>query len=672
VEKCSHIPWESICHHVNKAVVFLDAPAAECLHWVGGMQMMLKAGALNVKEFSSFENGSVEEKKAVFVVSDLLANTSEEVLQDIVTGSHFRQCIAVTTLPHSLHLHLLEHGGVEGANTSGEKIFRQLEGRMKRWMKVRQVQNPEAQVLHMPMFAATICNNLFVTPQHSSLFPLLDIELAQVKAQSKVQVDTQSTDSSTNLYVGLNMLPEELQTKIKVFVSGLSGFCEHLRVSEDVYAVGHTSRIIATELANLPSARARRKATQNRASILLLDRTLDLAGPAGHNRDTLADKIMSVLPRLQGHSTDVTVNMASLCSNGSRHNAEVVVPGCIAHPSDHTAQAVLNTFVIQKHKESLMELNRQLVDVISRENLPLNLAGSKWGRINADTVQKHLQLLKDHPKSLWKNAALAQLAMATVQTLTHPQTSHWDSILSTEKLLLMGDESGPSAISKITQLVQRNQSGERSHSLDEVIVLLIYAFSLMGDECSHNGSEVRKIQECLMDAILADEKPSQLITALVGEEKTEASVNHGVKKLFQKLQSIGKARDNLQRYKSIFTMGSDVHPASYNSILKQLVDVIFDPAKPELVDIENKSAGLRDLIKTGFRLFMNVSKPRPSDHPLVIIFVVGGVTPSEVRLVKEAVAAKSSTTQVVVGSTCLLRPEDVLRLGICQDNLHPE
>ena len=46
---------------------------------------------------------------------------------------------------------------------------------------------------------------------------------------------------------------------IQIFVSGLSGLCEHLRVSEDVYAVGHTSRIIATEFANLPSARARRK-----------------------------------------------------------------------------------------------------------------------------------------------------------------------------------------------------------------------------------------------------------------------------------------------------------------------------------------------------------------------------------------------------------------------------
>ena len=55
LKSAAMLPWESICHHVNKAVVFLDGPATECLHWVGGMQMLLKAGAVNVKEFSSFE-----------------------------------------------------------------------------------------------------------------------------------------------------------------------------------------------------------------------------------------------------------------------------------------------------------------------------------------------------------------------------------------------------------------------------------------------------------------------------------------------------------------------------------------------------------------------------------------------------------------------------------------
>ena len=52
---------------------------------------------------------------------------------------------------------------------------------------------------------------------------------------------------------------------------------------------------------------------QNRASILFFDRALDLASPASYNSETLLDKLQQLLPRLQGHKTDVRVNMAPLC-----------------------------------------------------------------------------------------------------------------------------------------------------------------------------------------------------------------------------------------------------------------------------------------------------------------------------------------------------------------------
>ena len=49
--------------------------------------------------------------------------------------------------------------------------------------------------------------------------------------------------------------------------------------------------------------------------MLLIDRTLDLAGAVSHlYRETLADKVLSLLPRLPGHSVDVGVNMADLYS----------------------------------------------------------------------------------------------------------------------------------------------------------------------------------------------------------------------------------------------------------------------------------------------------------------------------------------------------------------------
>jgi hypothetical protein len=51
----SQIGWREIYKKVKKAVVYIDNEGAECLHWNGGMTQMITAGALTVKEFSTFE-----------------------------------------------------------------------------------------------------------------------------------------------------------------------------------------------------------------------------------------------------------------------------------------------------------------------------------------------------------------------------------------------------------------------------------------------------------------------------------------------------------------------------------------------------------------------------------------------------------------------------------------
>ena len=57
---------------------------------------------------------------------------------------------------------------------------------------------------------------------------------------------------------------------------------------------------------------------------------------------------------------------------------------------------------------------------------------------------------------------------------------------------------------------------------------------------------------------------------------------------------------------------------------------------------------------TQYRFFVNVSKPRPNDHPLLIIFILGGVTSSEVKTIKETVAVYSANTQVGISCFSLL------------------
>jgi len=46
-------------------------------------------------------------------------------------------------------------------------------------------------------------------------------------------------------------------------------------------------------------------------------------------------------------------------------------------------------------------------------------------------------------------------------------------------------------------------------------------------------------------------------------------------------------------------------------------------------------------------LFRAASKPRPGDQPLLIIFVIGGVSSTEVRQIRDVVASAKTNIQVI-------------------------
>jgi len=58
-----------------------------------------------------------------------------------------------------------------------------------------------------------------------------------------------------------------------------------------------------------------------------------LPGAVGHHGDSLAEKILSVLPQLPGHKTDVMVNMAELTAlQTADGTCSIIAPGCLAQP----------------------------------------------------------------------------------------------------------------------------------------------------------------------------------------------------------------------------------------------------------------------------------------------------------------------------------------------------
>ncbi|TSN30189.1 Sec1 family domain-containing protein 2 [Bagarius yarrelli] len=517
--------WEKVLSKVNKAVVFMDDPCAESLHWSGGAALLFGAGARNVKRFSSFESGAGNEPKAVFVVSTLLKGRTADIIKDIVSLSRFRYCVVLTAVPHSLHLHA---DGVS-AELEGNVAFTHFEEKLCGWMGSAEY---TAEVLHAPVHFARVSSQLLIAPAFADLFPLLHTDLSSI---NRKRPEKRRFPSLSDL--DINSLPNELQVQIRALASGLNTLFELSNTREESFTVGPMSRLIAAELANHPQARTRRKSSTHKASVVFIDRTLDLTGAVGHHGDSLLEKILSVLPRLPGHVTDVQVDMLELTHlQRTPETQGVLTPGCLAQTHSAAAASLWETMLLAKQKEAVMEVRRQVVEAASKENLPIKM-----------------------------NLGVS----------------------SPEDLMT-----------------------ERAH------------------------------------------------TAL--------------ERVFEVLRGLSRAREHLKLLRSVYSAGDGAHQATYRPFIKQVLEVIFSPNRPECPDIEHASGRLTDLLKTGFSMFMKVNRPHPSDHPFVFLVMVGGVTASELRLIRDIVSTHKAGTQVLVISTRLLRPADIPHLLFSTNRLSPD
>lgn len=263
--------WEQVLAKVKRAVVFMDAACAESLHWAcGGAGRLLQAGAINVKELSSFESGGAQQPKAVFVVSTLLKGKTVDIIHDIVSLSHFQYCVVFTAVSHTLHLQAHNAPSSTELEGGGTMVFEQFEEKLCQWMGNM---NYTAEVQHVPLFLAPISPHLFVAPAFSVLFPLMASDLAQINnARPEKRRIANLSD------VDFSALSSELQLAIRMLVCSFNSLFEYLGVREECFAVGNMSRIIAGDLANYSQAKTRRKNAPNRASVIFVDRTLDLTG----------------------------------------------------------------------------------------------------------------------------------------------------------------------------------------------------------------------------------------------------------------------------------------------------------------------------------------------------------------------------------------------------------
>ncbi|XP_031430238.1 sec1 family domain-containing protein 2 [Clupea harengus] len=673
--------WEKVLSKVKKAIVFMDDKCSENLHWNGGATSLLEAGARNIKQFSSFEAGGDNEAKAVFVVSTLLKGRTADIIKDIISMSHFQYCVVFTAVPHSIHL-LANKVTTE---LEGNPVFEQFEEKLCEWMGDM---NYTAEVMHAPVVFAPLSQQFLLSPIFSQLFPLLPSDLESINRKRP-----EKKRFSSLLDVDIHSLPPELQIQIKSLASALNAMFECTNTREESFAVGPMSRLIAGELASHPQAKNRRKAAPNKASIVFIDRTLDLTGAVGHHGDNLVEKILSALPMLPGHTTDIQVDMLELTNLQRTPDIEgVLAPGCLAQNQSSPARSLWETMLVAKQKEAVMEVRGKLVEAASKENLPIKMS---MGRVTAQQISSYAQLFKGQTEAVENHAGVLQLALATAQTLRHPALTRWDASLAFQRLLLqaLGDSDLAAVLKQVLPLIKSacgsegseagSGSGEEAAVLgaDDLLALLVFLYSLSEEAHPGEGEEAQeKVERELIGALTLlltkQTQLSPLLQSITGasspEEMTMERAHSALEGVFETLRVLGHAREHLKQLHSVYTPSDGVHQATYRPFLKQVLEEIFHPDRPECPDIEHTSAGLTDLLKTGFSMFMKVSRPHPSDHPLLFLFLVGGVTPSELRLIRDTVSAHRPGAQVLVLSTRLLRPADIPQLLFATDRLVPD
>ncbi|EHH53807.1 hypothetical protein EGM_14510 [Macaca fascicularis] len=626
--------WEQVLAKVKRAVVYLDSACAESLHWGCGSTRLLEAVGgpdCHLREFEpDAVGGGAKQPKAVFVLSCLLKGRTVEILRDIICRSHFQYCVVVTAVSHAVHLTANHVPAAAAAEMEGQQpVFEQLEEKLCEWMGNM---NYTAEVFHVPLLLAPVAPHFALTPAFASLFPLLpqDVHLLNSTRPDKRKLGSLGDVDAT-------ALTPELLLQIRCLVSGLSSLCEHLGVREECFAVGSLSRVIAADLANYAPAKNRKKTAAGRASVVFVDRTLDLTGAVGHHGDNLVEKIISALPQLPGHTNDVMVNMIELTAlQTEEENCNVVAPGCLAQS----------------------------------------------GRVTPGQLMSYIQLFKNNLKALMNHCGLLQLGLATAQTLKHPQTAKWDNFLAFERLLLqsIGESTMSVVLNQLLPMIKPvTQRTNEDYSPEELLILLIYIYSVTGELTVDKDLDEaeEKVKKALAQVFCEESELSPLLQKITDWDSSINLTFHksriAVDKLFTSLRDIAGARNLMKQFKSVYVPGNHTHQAaSYKPLLKQVMEEIFHPERPDSIDIEHMSSGLTDLLKTGFSMFMKVSRPHPSDYPVLILFVVGGVTVSEVKMVKDLVASLKPGTQVIVLSTRLLKPFNIPELLFATDRLHPD
>ncbi|XP_026761722.2 sec1 family domain-containing protein 2-like [Galleria mellonella] len=644
VKEFSRAWWSEVYNRIIGAAVYLDDASAECLHWDGGLFNLLTGGAITIKSLSPFEFSNKEHKKAVFITQTTA--TQLRTISEIIHNSEFTHCILISCVSlDTVYLELNEGkdlGDVIAAGKGPAEATKLLEALLLDAIGKSQC---IVEVVHIPIFTISLTNVVFLTPPYQKVFPMYD---------DKLIPDTTSLDLYT--------LTSDQRSQVRRLASGLNAMLDSMNLKEDIFYMGTYSSLVAGVLENSPVCLARRKNCSNPASLIIVDRTLDLCGVTSHSMESVLDTVMAVLPRFPGHSNEVAVDMSSLCEANSINHPEdlQISPGCLYHANDEACIQTFDHMINKTQKEIMFDLYNKLSKIdVQKSPSPKTLL-----KVTPQSVEKIVAATKGNYDIIENNLGVLQQAVAVVQTLKSPKRVQIELLMGLERQVLQNlaaSRDSTSVLHQMSHLIKNRK--ERNLSLDSLLALIVYIYSLTGTEVSFSKQHEDSLTETLSVAIFEDHK--HLFTSEEGGRMvTPEECDDISKKIMGRLKDIAQMRKILQKYNSVLKPCETGVGHEYRGVLQQLVDDLVDTERPELTDLRHRNEGIKDLLRSGLNILTS-KKARSAKHPLdnqtVILFVIGGITAEECKRLHRSIITSGVDNTVLIGSTKLVTPVEAMR-----------
>ncbi|XP_043254412.1 sec1 family domain-containing protein 2-like [Colletes gigas] len=640
--------WESIFAEVRGTVVYIDHCAAECLHWytAGKGYLALKdAGAIAVHELGMYHFRYVEvreTKKAVIVSTADDPVFYQRTIKMILAKNAFESCTIYCSTPCCTTDYL------EILPTEEKLNYNKLRRDIKAWMSSKNLlQEPSVDIIHVPFFIALLNKDLIVTPPFGDLMPPLD-----------------------------TTVPHDTAAKLNLLANSFYKLFASINARLDIYAIGKLSDRLAENLENCIANADHRNhslgAQEIGVSLVLMDRTLDLCTPTSNNMESFLTKILRTFPRLPQHNNDVAISMAPILGTVEGVLRACEIRGCLASIEKTT----IDLFISEKEKKLLAVAHQSLNDMVSTKDNPKLRTPT---RISGHCLEKALSKIRttDSIDSFMAYRKELQSILAITGATTSQKTGQLELLTSLEKLVFQSLSVSRESSSILAQLsnVIRTRI-DRGLDTENLLALLIHVYALAGTQIRFSAQQERQLEESIADAVFEDleifkENPSTNTTStyqrtllLLGVNDVAAARETSYRiaaRIISILQSIAVQRSNLQDYKFFIIKPSSQETIRRVSILEQITrDILCTGVARELRDFRQRSSSF---ISAGFNLLLRgKAKRHPRDNPYVLIYIIGGITAEESKIIQEMRSEHNNdkTPYIMLAGSRLLNPLDVV------------